>query len=189
MVAEYPQACENNGLVGKVIFSKRSYFLTSSDSQAYALNHSASSCAALASPMCNTVSALPPYSCSRTLKQGFFSCAATAVANAQFLVQVLVFACAFMLPKLAKVFPATTRAAIDGASTVSAAAVASSSSVLAQAAQITSTASADPAGLSPAAAEHSMSGASTVNNTADAYLEMAVMGQVRYDVENPLNSV
>ena len=39
------------------------------------------------------------------LRQGFFSCAATAVANAQFLVQLLIFFSAMLLPYLAGTFP------------------------------------------------------------------------------------
>lgn len=106
-VAEYPQSCDSNGIVGKVVYNAVSYTFTESDSTRYALGKSVDTCSMLYTPICTTISKLPPYSCSRTLHQGFFSCAATAVANAQFLVQLLIFFSAMLLPYLSATFPTT----------------------------------------------------------------------------------
>lgn len=105
-VSEYPQACPSNGVVGKLVYNQPDvYMFTPTDAAAYAVNNAVSYCDALYAPVCATVSNLPPYSCSRTLHQGFFACAATAVANTQFLVQLLIFFTAMLLPKLTAWFP------------------------------------------------------------------------------------
>ena len=93
--------------MGRVSYNHQYYLFTESDAMAYALSRSAPTCATLYAPICTTVADLPPYSCSRTINQGFFSSAATAVANAQFLVQILIFLTAMLLPYLADRFPET----------------------------------------------------------------------------------
>lgn len=108
VVAEYPEFCANNGVVGNVVY-KQEYVFTATDASAYAVKDSAIHCPALYNPICSKISNLPPYTCSRKLQQSFFSAAATAFANAQFLVQILILICAVVLPFTARMTPVVPR--------------------------------------------------------------------------------
>lgn len=106
----YPYVCGNNGLVGEVLYDSPDpeyspYLFTTTDAGTYAVNQSIAHCNALYAPICDSVGNLPPYSCARTIKPGFLTCASSALANAQFLVQVLVFISALVLPLLVSMYP------------------------------------------------------------------------------------
>jgi len=103
-VAEYPQACETNGIEGKIVYSQ-DYNFNSADMQSFAITNAVPFCPNLFAPIVAKVAKLPPYSCSRTLHQSFLSCFGTAFANMTFLMQLMVFACAMWLPKLAESYP------------------------------------------------------------------------------------
>jgi hypothetical protein len=101
---EYPYQCQKNGVVGQVLYTHE-YFFTPTDTASYALAKAAGHCNSLYAPIAETISDLPPYSCTRTTHPGFFVCLATAVANTQLLFQILVFFTAMLLTKMAKRFP------------------------------------------------------------------------------------
>ena len=88
---------------------KNDYTFTAADASAYAVENSAYHCPALYEPICTRISDLPPYSCTRTLEQSFFASAATAFANAQFLVQILILIGAIVLPFTVRIFPVEPR--------------------------------------------------------------------------------
>lgn len=103
-VAEYPQACETNGVEGKIVYNQN-YKFNSADMTTFATTNAVSYCPNLYAPIVAKVAKLPPYSCSRTLHQSFLSCFGTAFANMSFLMQLMVFACAMWLPRLAERYP------------------------------------------------------------------------------------
>ena len=103
-VAEYPQSCETNGIEGKIVYNQK-YTFNSADMQSFATTNAVSYCPNLYAPIVAKVSKLPPYSCSRTLHQSFLSCFGSAFANMSFLMQIMVFACAMWLPRLAERYP------------------------------------------------------------------------------------
>lgn len=102
--AQYPFYCGNNGVVGQVHFLQEYYF-TDHDASEYSLGQAAGKCNALYAPIAETISDLPPYSCSRTIRQSTLACLATAVANTQVLFQVLVFLSTLLLARLAPRYP------------------------------------------------------------------------------------
>jgi hypothetical protein len=100
----YTTVCEENGVIGQVVF-ETAYLFTTSDAETYAYLHGPSHCANLTDPITETIADLPPYSCSRTIHPSFLACFATAAANTQLLFQVLVFVSALALSKLAARYP------------------------------------------------------------------------------------
>lgn len=98
-----------NGVAGKIVYDTYDYAFTTTDASAYAVGNAARHCGQLYRGTCEKVTELPPYSCSRTLQQGFFTSAATAFANAQFLVQILILIGAIVLPFTASILPVLPR--------------------------------------------------------------------------------
>jgi hypothetical protein len=93
----YSAACGENGIVAEVA-NTVSYAFTEPRTEAYAASVATKQCPALYDAVAATMSNLPPYSCSRTVYQPFFTSLATAAANATLLFHALVFLTAMMLP-------------------------------------------------------------------------------------------
>jgi hypothetical protein len=93
----YSADCGKNGIVTEVT-NKASYAFTEPHSQAYAASVATQQCPALYDAVAATMSNLPPYSCTRTVYQPFFTSLATAAANATLLFHALVFLTAMLLP-------------------------------------------------------------------------------------------
>jgi hypothetical protein len=95
----YSADCGENGVVAEVT-NTASYAFTEPRSQAYAASVAAKQCDALYDAVAATMSNLPPYSCTRTVYQPFFTSLATAAANATLLFHALVFLTAMLLPRV-----------------------------------------------------------------------------------------
>jgi hypothetical protein len=93
----YSDDCLQNGVVAEVS-TKSTLTFPALRSVAYAASVATKQCPALYDAITTTISNLPPYSCSRTVYQPFFTSVGTAAANAMLLYHALVFVTAMMLP-------------------------------------------------------------------------------------------
>jgi hypothetical protein len=106
VTSDYSSACNLNGVIGTTIFNNAQYMFTSQDAEAYAMRNADPDYCRIIYPVIGyTISDLPPYSCSRTIHPGFFTCLGTALANTQLLLQALIFLAAMLLTRLAVHFP------------------------------------------------------------------------------------
>ena len=99
-VASYGSSCQHNGVVGSTLFQD-SYLFTPSAMQTYAQGIAQPSCSEFYVPMCDTISDLPPYSCTRRVYLGPFQILSTAIANAELLLIMLIVMFGVLLEKLA----------------------------------------------------------------------------------------
>jgi hypothetical protein len=103
---DYFYACSMNGIVGTMVFDNAQYLFAPQDAATYAVGHAdVTYCRSLYTFIGETISDLPPYSCSRTVRPGFFTCMGTALANTQLLLQAMIFLAAMFLTRLAVRFP------------------------------------------------------------------------------------
>jgi hypothetical protein len=100
--------CSHNGIVWINDYPNTYYFMDGTFPQ-IAMNSAQQACTnSLYSTICSSIAYLPPYLCSRTVYQPFFTSLSTAVANAQALMGILFLLTGLALNKLSKRYPPNT---------------------------------------------------------------------------------